>query len=100
MTCSILVRYLANVYSYIPDPLVSNGVNYTPISDEADWVFNWPHQQLNTGNWSPVNTPYDIWSKYYKGIRAASTYIHRVESICLFRSLEHRSNLGKTEYQR
>jgi len=72
-------RYLANVYSYIPDPLVANGVNYTPISDEADWVFNWSHQQFNTGNWSPVNTPYDIWSKYYKGIRAASTYIHRVD---------------------
>ncbi|WP_374166069.1 RagB/SusD family nutrient uptake outer membrane protein [Arcticibacter sp. MXS-1] len=71
-------RYLANVYSYIPDPLVCNGVNYTPLSDEADWVFNWPHQQINTGNWSPVNTPYDIWSKYYKGIRAASTFINRV----------------------
>lgn len=71
-------RYLANVYSYIPDPLVSNGTNYTPMSDEADWVFNWPHQQINTGNWSPVSTPYDIWSKYYKGIRSASTFINRV----------------------
>jgi len=71
-------KYLASVYSYIPDPLVCNGVNYTPLSDEADWVFNWPHQQINTGNWSPVNTPYNIWAKYYQGIRSASTLIHRV----------------------
>lgn len=43
-------RYLANVYSYIPDPLVSNGVNYTPISDEADWVFNWSLNEYDPGN--------------------------------------------------
>ncbi|WP_345951962.1 RagB/SusD family nutrient uptake outer membrane protein [Mucilaginibacter sp. PAMB04274] len=71
-------RYLANVYSYIPDPLICNGTNYTPLSDEADWVFNWPHQQINTGNWSPVSAPFDLWAKYYKGIRAASTFINRV----------------------
>lgn len=72
-------KYLANVYSYLPDP-ADPYANFTPVSDEGDFVWtSIGANAINTGNWGPTSIPYDRYSYYYKGIRAATVYINSVE---------------------
>lgn len=72
-------KYLANVYSYLPDP-ADPYANFTPVSDEGDFVWTTiGANSINTGNWGPTSIPYDRYAHYYKGIRAASVYINSVE---------------------
>jgi hypothetical protein len=72
-------KYLANVYSYLPDPS-DPYANLTPVSDEGDFVWtSIGANSINTGNWGPTSIPYDRYGHYYKGIRAASVYINSVE---------------------
>jgi len=74
-------KYLANVYSYIPDPF--NAYTYVPwegASDELDfvWVFQ-NTNQLNQGNLSPTSAYFDNWGTYYRGIRSATVFLSRVD---------------------
>lgn len=72
-------KYLANIYSYLPDP-ADPYANLTPVSDEGDFVWTTiGANNINTGNWGPTSIPYDRYSFYYKAIRAASVYISQVE---------------------
>ena len=80
-------QYLANIYSRIPDEhsqrYVGAGAGpWTAASDEADdtWSGNWANS-LNIGDWNPTSQNVsNIWSSFYRGIRAASTFIQNVES--------------------
>jgi hypothetical protein len=75
-------RYLANVYSYVPDEGDADQVNLTAASDEAKFSWNGvPGYNINNGNWSPVSIPYHFWPKYYRGIRSASVFIARVDEV-------------------
>ncbi|HKG05651.1 MAG TPA: RagB/SusD family nutrient uptake outer membrane protein, partial [Pedobacter sp.] len=84
-------EYLANVYSYIPDEGNADNFNLTSASDEAKFSWNGiPAYNINMGNWGPTNVPYNVWNKYYRGIRSASVFISRVDE-CVEISIDLRS---------
>ncbi len=73
--------YLSSVYSFIPDELeLQNNYNLLGICDEGDfiWAAAWAGQ-INRGNWNTRSGYYDKWSKFYQGIRAASTFYNRID---------------------
>lgn len=75
-------KFLASVYSYLPDNY--NFDQQTMFSASDDARFSWdgvPGNKINAGTWSPTNIPYDIWSYNYKAIRAASIFIDRVREV-------------------
>jgi len=74
-------EYLANVYSYIrPQNAWSNEAPWTAISDELDVTYpDYNVSLINLGSLTPDKGWFDTWAHYYKGIRAASYFISRVE---------------------
>lgn len=79
-------RYLANVYSQIPNEYAQryttteNSGPWTGGSDEAEYVWgfhmgNW----LNVGDWNATTQEVsNLWSNFYRGIRSASTFINNI----------------------
>ncbi len=79
-------QYLANIYSRIPNEFQqrSLGANSGPWiagSDEGEYVFNSNFaNRLNTGDWNATSFEVSrLWTNFYRGIRAASTFIANVE---------------------
>lgn len=74
-------QYLANVYSYINDD--SNQWEVVPWmanSDEADITWSkYPIYQLNLLNFGPSNGLFDVWGKYYNGIRSATYFLNHID---------------------
>lgn len=74
-------KYLANVYSYIPDES-DQWINHpwTGNVDEVEvaWA-KYPIYIVNNGNWSAGDAPYQTWGNYYKGIRSASYFINHID---------------------
>ncbi len=80
-------RYLANVYSQIPNEYaqryttIQNSGPWTGGSDEAEYVWgfhmgNW----LNVGDWTATTQEVsNLWSNFYRGIRSASTFMQNIE---------------------
>lgn len=74
-------EYLANVYSYMrPQNAWSNEAPWTAISDELDVTYpDYNVSLINLGSLTPDKGWFDTWAHYYKGIRAASYFINRVD---------------------
>ena len=80
-------EYLANIYSRIPQEtnqrFVTNGNSgpWTAASDEAEytWSFVWSNN-MNIGTWDATTSEVSsLWSNFYRGIRAASTFIQSID---------------------
>ncbi|MFI2742835.1 RagB/SusD family nutrient uptake outer membrane protein [Zhouia sp. PK063] len=85
---STVDQYLANIYSRIPNEFaqryttVQNSGPWTGASDEAEyvWSFHWGNY-LNVGSWDPTTQEVStLWSNFYRGIRAASTFIQNIDA--------------------
>jgi starch-binding outer membrane protein, SusD/RagB family len=78
-------KYLANVYSFIRDEANQwndGGNPWLGLSDEADVTWNrsnYPTFAMNLGAWNASSNYYNFWTHYYRGIRNATTFFHRVE---------------------
>lgn len=86
-------RFLANVYSFIPDENGQRGVPggrgagtagpWTGASDEAEYVWSFVRSNdMNIGNWD-ANSSFvnDFWLRFYRGIRNASFFIENVNKV-------------------
>ncbi|MDL5514397.1 RagB/SusD family nutrient uptake outer membrane protein [Arenibacter sp. M-2] len=80
-------EYLANIYNRIPQEtnqrFVTNGNSgpWTAASDEAEytWSFVWSNN-MNIGTWDATTSEVSsLWSNFYRGIRAASTFIQSID---------------------
>jgi len=81
-------QYLANIYSRIPNEMAQRYTTtqhsgpWTGASDEAEyvWSFHWGNY-LNVGDWNATTGEVSsLWSNFYRGIRAASTFIQNVDN--------------------
>jgi len=82
---STVDRFLANVYSTLPDestqrsPGLSNAGPWAGASDELNYTINNFSTNINTGNWDPTsNLVNDMWTNYFRGIQAASNFMANV----------------------
>ncbi|WP_184550859.1 RagB/SusD family nutrient uptake outer membrane protein [Mucilaginibacter sp. FT3.2] len=83
-------KFLANVYSYIPDEFGQrnpggsrNAGLWTGASDEADYDWSFVQSNdVNIGNWD-ANSGFvsDYWTNFYKGIRSATFFIANVDKV-------------------
>ena len=78
------LEFMANVYSYIRQPYQwSNQTIWTGISDELDVTYpDYEISKINLGNLAPDKESLfygNLWTHYYRGIRAATYFMHRVE---------------------
>lgn len=72
-------KYLANVYSYIPEEERVNQ-NASGIGDELDITFaEYDETYINKGDMTPSKGYRQSWSNYYKGIRSASIFIEKID---------------------
>lgn len=74
-------QFLANVYNYTKqDNGWSNTSPWTAISDELDVTYpDYVVSNMNLGALTPDKGWYDFWPHFYKGIRAASIFINRID---------------------
>lgn len=83
-------KFLANVYSLIPDEFGQRNPNtgrsagvWTGASDEAEfvWGFNQANN-VNIGSWD-ANSGFvnDYWNNFYRGIRSASFFMANVDKV-------------------
>lgn len=79
-------KFLANVYSRIPDEFSQRYVNnnnagpWTGGSDEAEFVWGFvTSNNMNIGAWDPTSGfVKSFWSSYYQGISSASYFIANI----------------------
>jgi hypothetical protein len=75
-------KYLYSVYSQLPNPSSFWGGNapWISISDELDipWERYYP-SSINVGSWNPTTNHNDVWSPYYKAIRASFVFENNVD---------------------
>ncbi|MFD2826745.1 RagB/SusD family nutrient uptake outer membrane protein [Leeuwenhoekiella polynyae] len=84
---STVEQYLANIYSQIPSEFAQrytttqNSGPWTGASDEAEYVWGFHMGNfLNIGDWNATTQNVsNLWSNFYRGIRAASTFIEAVD---------------------
>ncbi|UIR56031.1 RagB/SusD family nutrient uptake outer membrane protein [Sphingobacterium sp. SRCM116780] len=81
-------KFLANIYSTIPNELVQRFTNYanggpwTAASDEAKytWDFNYANN-MTSSVWSNTDgVVAGFWNNYYEGIRNASYFIQNIDN--------------------
>jgi hypothetical protein len=80
-------KYLANIYGYIRDEWMQmwdygEGQPWLGCADEADMT--WARAGYNTyfmnlGAWNSSSDFYNMWSRYYRGIRSATYFLQRVD---------------------
>ena len=82
-------RYLAHVYSFLPNNyhLVgtwgyewSRVTSTVSISDEAyfSWISEMPFLSYNNGSWNPTTREFHSWTRNYQGINQATLFINNV----------------------
>ncbi|WP_316808224.1 RagB/SusD family nutrient uptake outer membrane protein [Pedobacter agri] len=83
-------KFLANIYSQIPDEFGQRNPNtgrnagvWTGSSDEAEWVWGFNQcNNINIGSWD-ANSGFvnDYWNNFYRGIRSASFFIANIDRV-------------------
>lgn len=74
-------RYLAHVYSFLPDEFnwLDGEGSVITRSDEALFSYNYGvWNDYRKGNWGVSNTDYHIWSTRYQGINQATIFMNHV----------------------
>ena len=77
-------RYLAGIYTYIPDDSMTSYNNMDGLSDDIDISYDRPTEGqyfmslVNMGNWSTTSDYYNKWYSGYRGIRSASNFLAKI----------------------
>ena len=78
-------RYLASIYTYIPDESTTSYNNIDGLSDDIDISYDRPTEGqyfmslVNMGNWSTTSDYYNKWYSSYRGIRSASNFLSKID---------------------
>ena len=78
-------RYLAAIYTYIPDDSRTSYNNIDGMSDDIDISYDRPSNAeyfmslINMGNWSTTSDYYNYWYNCYRGIRSASNFLAKID---------------------
>ncbi|MDR0505896.1 MAG: RagB/SusD family nutrient uptake outer membrane protein [Dysgonamonadaceae bacterium] len=79
-------RYLANVYSFLPNDYEQVDANTSTTSRSDEAYFSWTtwvnYLKFNNGSWTPETPNYHNWERYYKGINQASIFMENID-LCL-----------------
>lgn len=80
--------WLANIYSYLPDPVYGWGqtYGYNTLVDDVQipltWSnYGWWSASANQGNWSASSGTNDLWGNTYKAVRAAYKFLDKVKAL-------------------
>lgn len=80
--------WLANIYSFLPDPVYGWGqaYGYNTLADDVQiplmWSnFGWWSAAANQGTWSANNNYCDLWGSTYKCVRSAYKFMENVHSL-------------------
>ena len=80
--------WLANIYSYLPDPFMGWNQTYglnTLIDDvqiPLEWGgFGWWSTSAMKGNWSATSNYFDLWGNVYKAVRASLIFQEKVKPL-------------------
>ena len=80
--------WLANIYSYLPDPYMGWNMKYglnTLVDDvqiPLEWSgFGWWSASAMKGNWSATSNYFDLWGDVYKAVRAAYIFQEKVKPL-------------------
>ena len=78
-------RYLAAIYTYIPDDSRTSYNNLDGMSDDIDISYDRPSNAeyfmslINMGNWSTTSDYFNYWYSCYRGIRSASNFLSKID---------------------
>lgn len=78
-------RYLAAIYTYIPDDSRTSYNNLDGMSDDIDISYDRPSEAqyfmslINMGNWSTTSDYFNYWYNCYRGIRSASNFLSKID---------------------
>ena len=80
--------WLANIYSYLPDPFLGWNQTYglNTLTDDVqiplEWGgFGWWSTSAMKGNWSATSNYFDLWGNVYKAVRAAHIFQEKVKPL-------------------
>ena len=80
--------WLANIYSYLPDPVYGWGQSYgyNTLVDDVQiplvWSnYGWWSASANQGNWNANSSTVDLWGNTYKAVRAAYKFMDKVQPL-------------------
>ena len=80
--------WLANIYSYLPDPYMDWNMKYglNTLTDDVqiplEWGgFGWWSTSAMKGNWSATSNYFDLWGNVYKAVRAAYIFQEKVKPL-------------------
>ena len=80
--------WLANLYSYLPDPYMGWNMKYglnTLVDDvqiPLEWSgFGWWSASAMKGNWSATSNYFDLWGDVYKAVRASYIFQEKVKPL-------------------
>ena len=83
-TRSYSEEYLATVYSYRLDESCTSYNTSDGCSDDIDISYDRPDQagydmnKINLGNWSASSDYFNYWTRFYRGIRAATIFMQNI----------------------
>ena len=80
--------WLANIYSYLPDPFMGWNQTYglNTLTDDVqiplEWGgFGWWSTSAMKGNWSATSNYFDLWGNVYKAVRASLIFQEKVKPL-------------------
>ena len=80
--------WLANIYSYLPDPFMGFNQSYglNTLTDDVqiplEWGgFGWWSTSAMKGNWSATSNYYNLWGNVYKAVRASYIFQDKVKPL-------------------
>jgi hypothetical protein len=80
--------WLANIYSYLPDPFMGWNQTYglNTLADDVqiplEWGgFGWWSTSAMKGNWSATSNYFDLWGNVYKAVRASYIFQEKVKPL-------------------
>ena len=80
--------WLANIYSYLPDPFMGWNQTYglNTLTDDVqiplEWGgFGWWSTSAMKGNWSATSNYFDLWGNVYKAVRSSLIFQEKVKPL-------------------
>lgn len=96
------LQYLANVYSFLPDG--GNPQPWVPVSDECLYTkkdeYNAYYNQFCNNTMSAYDDYFNMWAKYYQGIRNASVFLKRVYECQDISAVQLKEMVGEAHFLR
>ena len=87
--------WLANIYSYLPDPFMGFNQSYglNTLTDDVqiplEWGgFGWWSTSAMKGNWSATSNYYNLWGNVYKAVRASYIFQDKVKPLGAEQTME------------